>query len=115
MLRNKEFADLLRGVKDYITAEKTFVENHARIEEVEYVAELAKKMFEDANVYIKQDPMKLGALIVCIESYDIALNNIKHICAFSEVISKASNLEIYATNDGNIRCSILFNDAFIIV
>jgi hypothetical protein len=105
----------MRGIKEYITAEKTFAENHARIKEVEHAANVAKELFDDAEVYIKQDPLQLGALIVCIESHDIVLRGLKGINLFHEIISKASNLEVYAMDDGNIRCSILFNDAFILV
>lgn len=114
-MKDKEFIDFLQNIKKYHEAEKTFAENHARIEEVEHAANVAKELFDDAEVYIKQDPLQLGALIVCIESHDIVLRGLKGINLFHEIISKASNIEIYAMDNGNIRCSILFNDAFLLV
>lgn len=114
-MKNKEFIDFMRNIKKYHDAEKTFAENHKRIEEINNAANMAQNLFDDASVYVKQDPMQLGALIICIESDDIVLRGLGEINIFHEIISKASNIEIYAMDHGKIRCSILFNDAFILM
>ena len=107
----EHFFKTVQELKEYLQKDKVFIDNPARLADVQHATEIANELFGDMNIWIKEDPIQMGALILCIEGFDIIVRGEREIELFYELIDKANNFEIYATEEGNIRCSILFNKA----
>lgn len=109
-MNDKEFMDLMSDLQEYLAREKAFIQNPVRYAEVQHATEIAKELFKDYNIAIKDDPIQMGALILCIEGFDIMVQGEREIKLFTELISKASNFEIYPIGDERIKFSIVFAD-----
>lgn len=109
---DKEFMDLMNELKEYLEREKIFIQNPARYDEVVRATEIAKELFVDCDIAIKDDPIQMGAAILCIDGYDIIIRGTREIKLFSELISKANNFEIYPVGNERMRFSLLFADVF---
>ena len=109
-MTDAEFQDILNKLSAYLAMDKTFISNPFREMEIKKAIELAHELFPDAKIYIKDDPLQLGALILCIEDYDLDVTEIK---TFSAFIEKADNFEVYAIENGNVKMAVLFRDALV--
>lgn len=110
-MTDEEFMNLAEKLGEYIQTDKVFFKNPARCADVERAVEIAEKLFKEAKITIKDDPIQMGALIVHIEDFDIVVRGQEEIELFKELISKASNFELYPTNDETVKFSLLFNEA----
>lgn len=111
-MNDEQFMELMGDLKNYLEAEKVFIQNPIRYAEVRRATEIAKELFKEYDISIKDDPLQMGALILCIEGYDVMVRGEREIKLFTELISKANNFEIYPVGDEKIKFSILFADAF---
>jgi hypothetical protein len=102
--------DLMDALQKYLEREKIFIQNPVRYAEVQRATEIAKELFKDYDIAIKDDPIQMGALILCIEGFDISISGEREIKLFTELISKANNFEIYPIGDERMKFSILFAD-----
>lgn len=109
-LNDKQFMDLMDEFQKYLEREKVFIQNPVRYAEVKHATEIAKELFQDYDIAIKDDPIQMGALILCIEGFDIVVQGEREIKLFTELISKANNFEIYPIGDERIKFSIVFAD-----
>jgi hypothetical protein len=109
-MNDEEFLQFADQLAAYLEREKTFFKNPKRITEVEAAGEIARKMFPEAIITIKDDPLQMGALILCIEDIDIAVREIER---FKELIGKANNFEVYPVGDERVRLSVVFNKALL--
>lgn len=105
----KEFLELMGELKEYIETQKVFIQDPARFSDVERATEIAKIIFNDMEVSIEDDPLQMGALILCITGFDITVRGKREIELFQELISKANNFEIYPVGDEQVKFAILFN------
>lgn len=111
-MNEKEFMDFTRALGNYLKIPKTFIANDERMHDVENAVTIAKQLFKDMDISIREDPLQLGALFVCIQGFDIVISNKNEIALFIDLISKADNFEIYAKED-DVSFSIMFGNAFI--
>lgn len=107
-MEDKEFMDLMNDFKAYLENEKVFIQNPLRYADVERATEIAKELFSDYGISIKDDPLQMGAVILCIVGYDITIRGEREIKLFTELISKANNFEIYPIDNERVGFSILF-------
>lgn len=112
-MNDKEFTDLLLQLNNYLRMEKIFIEDPARMNDVKHAIEIARELFQDSKVYINDDPIQIGALIIRIEGFDITIRGQREIKLFQELIDKADNFEIYSIGDEHVRFAILFEQALI--
>ena len=106
------FFDTIQALDRYLKQNKIFINNPVRMADVKHATEIANELFDNSiKIWIKDDPIQMGALILCIEGYDITVRGEREIELFYEMISKVSNFEIYATPEGNVHISLLFNKA----
>ena len=108
-MSDQEFVSLMDELKDYLDSKKVFVQDSMRFAEVERATEIARELFHDMEVSIKDDPLQMGALILCINGFDITVRGQREIKLFQELISKADNFEIYPVGSEKIKFAILFN------
>lgn len=108
-----EFQLLLNKIHEYLTTDKTFVENSFRATEIKNAAEVARELFPEAEICINDDPLQTGSLYLHIELADINLSSEREIKLFSELISASDNFEIYAHQDGYIVFALLFQNVYI--
>ena len=107
-LSNEDFMGLMDELAEYLKKEKVFIQNPVRYTEVRRAVSIAKELFKDYSISIKDDPIQMGALILCISGFDITIQGEEEIALFTELISKANNFEIYPVGDDKVRFSILF-------
>ena len=112
-MNNAEFNALMDSLKKHLEAEKVFIKNPERFAEVEHATEIANELFGDMEISIKDDPLQMGALVLCIKGFDLVVRGKREIALFQELISAADNFEIYSNGNESITFSILFNGALI--
>ena len=110
-MNDREFIRVANAIGKYLDEKKVFVRNPARLADVERATEIAGELFSDMKIRIKDDPLQMGALILCIEGFDVTVRGEREIKLFTELISKADNFEIYPVGDESLKFSILFNGA----
>lgn len=111
---DKEFLDLMSDLKEYLDTNKVFVQNPARLAEFNRAREIAAELFADMEVAVEDDPLQMGALILCIKGYDIIVRGSREIALFQELIDKASNFEIYPADQDKIKFAIVFADVLVL-
>lgn len=113
-MEEKDFWDLTSKLKEYLEANKTFIQNPMRIADVQCALKTAKELFPDAkSISIDDDPLQMGALIITIRDYDLSAVGQENIALFSKLIEKANNFEISPYGECEVVISIMFNDALI--
>ena len=106
---NKEFLDFIGDLKKYLNTQKVFIQDPIRFADVQQATEIAKELFKDMEVAIKDDPLQMGALILCINGFDITVRGKREIKLFQRLIDKADNFEIYPVGDESVKFALLFN------
>ena len=112
-MNDAEFISFLDTLSAYLASEKNFITNPFRLKEFEQAMEMAKKLYPDANVYAEEDPLQMGAMILCIEEYDIGASSVTEVELFNDIISLADNFEIRTIGEEKVRFAALFNNVFI--
>ena len=110
-LDDKEFTQLAKNLQVYLEREKTFAINPLRMEEFERGVSIARELFPDGQIEIKDDPLQMGAKIMCVDDTDILMRGEREINLFCEMISLADNFEIYPVSENTIRFSAVFQNA----
>ena len=83
-LSNEDFMGLMDELAEYLKKEKVFIQNPVRYTEVQRAASIAKELFKDYSISIKDDPIQMGALILCISGFDITIQGEEEIALFTE-------------------------------
>lgn len=109
-MNDEAFQVILDQLKAYLASKKNFIENPFRITEIKKATALAYQLFPDAKIYIADDPLQMGAAILCIEDFDLSVTEIK---TFSEMIEKADNFEVYAIDSETVKIAVLFQHALL--
>lgn len=107
-MNDEEFMQFADVLTQYLEMQKIFIPNPKRLEEVNAATEMAKRLFPEAKITIEDDPLQMGAVILTVEDFDITVRETE---AFCELVSKADNFEVYATNDEKVKLAIMFNNA----
>ena len=108
-MNDEEFMSLADKIDEYIKADKVFVQDLNRTREIKNAAEIAGQLFPNAKIDVADDPLQMGALILCIEDFDIVVRGVTEIDLFNDMVSKANNFEIYSIGDERVKIAILFN------
>lgn len=106
-MSDQQFQHFLSELKDYLKQPKMFTTNLDRAREFYHAVDLAEQLFSDATVEIQDDPLQAGAMILCVDAMDIVVRGAKEIKLFNEMVSNASNFEIYFSK-GNIHFAAVF-------
>ena len=109
-MTDAEFNLILKKLGDYLAMEKTFVVNPFREPEFRHALYTAYELFPDAKIWIEDDPLQMGAMILKIESFDFDVTEVN---LFSAMIATADNFEIYPTDNGNVRFAAVFQNVLV--
>jgi hypothetical protein len=96
-------------LREYLDTKKVFIQDPVRFADVERATEIANELFSDMEITIEDDALQMGALILCINGFDITVRGEREIKLFQELISKADNFEIYPVGDEKVKFAILFS------
>lgn len=110
VLTDEEFMKLADKFHQYKAKEKVFTINRSRIEDIELAREIAKKLFPDSKIYLADDPLGMGAIILRIEDFYLPVREIK---LFQKMINTADNFDISIIGEEEVRLALLFNKAAI--
>ena len=105
---DEKFMALMNALQQHLESEKVFIKNPERMAEVTAAVNAATSLFPDAKVELADDPLQMGALILRIDGYDLVVRGQDEIDLFAAIIANADNFEIFATEDGGIRMSLVF-------
>ena len=108
------FFDMLNGLSEYLKKDKLFIQNPARIADVQRAYELARDLFPEAEeISVVDDPLQTGALSISIRDYEMFVRGTRDVALFNELIKNADNFEFVPYGDGEVKFSLLFTDALI--
>ena len=108
-MNENELVDFAAKIDAYLNANKVFVQDLNRTREIKNATEIAYQLFPNAKIDIADDPLQMGALILCIEDFDIVVRGATEIDLFNDMVSKADNFEIYSIGNERVKIAILFN------
>lgn len=109
-MTDEEFMKLADKFYQYKAKEKVFTLNRSRIEDIEQAREIAKKLFPDSKIYLADDPLGMGTIILRIEDFYLPVREIK---LFQKMINTADNFDISIVGEEEVRLALLFNNAAI--
>lgn len=112
-MNDTEFMNILNQLNQYLKMEKKFVLNPMRETEFKKAIELACKLFPDAKIYTNDDPLQMGAMILCIEDYSLSACGETEINLFSDIIALADNFELYPLNEETVKFAAVFQNVLV--
>lgn len=107
-MNDEEFMSLMEQLDAYMSTPKMFITNPVRMTDVTNAINIAKQLFPEANIHLAEDPINMGALIIRIDDFDLAVQDTE---AFYRMTCKADNFEVYSIDNEEVRLSVLFNGA----
>jgi hypothetical protein len=102
------FEQFLTELQTYLKQPKVFITNLDRAREFYIAVDLAKHVFPDVAIEIREDPLQTGAMIIHAEMPDIVMRGAREIKSFSAMVALADNFEIYAIDKGNVCFAAVF-------
>lgn len=112
-MNDETFMQILKQLGNYLATEKNFVINPFRESEFKKAIELACKLFPDATIYTNDDPLQMGAMILCIEDYSLSATGETEINLFSDIIALADNFELYPLNEETVKFAAVFQNVLV--
>lgn len=109
-MTDAKFNVTLKKLAEYLAMEKKFVVNPLREPEFKQAMYNAFELFPDSKIWIEDDPLQMGAMILCIEGLDFSVTEIN---LFSAMIATADNFEIYPTDNENVRFAAVFQNVLV--
>ena len=107
-MNDEQFQRFLSELQNYLKQPKVFVTDIDRAREFYNAVDLAKQLFPDARIEIKDDPLQTGAMSLHMESIDIIVRGEREINLFANLISLADNFEIYPISSEEICFAAVF-------
>lgn len=108
-MTDEEFMSLMDDLGEYLKANKVFIQDPVRFAEVQRATEIARQLFPETEIVIEDDPIQMGALILSISDFDVAIRGETEINLFTEMISKANNVEIYQIGNERVHIAVVFS------
>ena len=112
-MNDVEFANILYSLGEYLAREKKFTINPRRETDFKNALEIAYALFPDSKIYTEDDPLQMGAMILCIEDYNISAVGEREINLFNSMTALADNFETYALPDGNVKFAAVFQEVLV--
>lgn len=112
-MNDEQFMEIINKIKSYLATERKFTINPARHAQLETAVQLACNLFPDAKVYVENDPLQMGAMILCIEDYAIGARGETETSVFSDIIALADNFEIYAIDNETVKFTAVFHNVLV--
>lgn len=107
-LNDQQFQQFLSKLQEHINQPKVFVTDINRAREFYNAIDLAKTLFPDAKIEIRDDPLQTGAMSLHMESIDIVVRGEREINLFASLIALADNFEIYPISSEEICFAAVF-------
>lgn len=107
-MNEEQFQKFLTELKNYLKQPKVFVTDIERAREFYNAVDLAKFLFPNAKIKIKDDPLQTGSMSLHMESIDIIVRGEREINLFAALIAMADNFEIYPVNGEEICFAAVF-------
>lgn len=107
-MNDEQFQKFLSELQNYLKQPKVFVTDIDRAREFYNAVDLAKQLFPNAKIEIKDDPLQTGSMSLHMESVDIIVRGEREINLFANLIALADNFEIYPINSEEICFAAVF-------
>ena len=109
---NKQFYGILDGLREYLETEKVFVANPFRMAEVERAVDILVELFPEQEKRIEDDPLQMGALILCVDSFDFSVRGEYDLVLFAELCSLVDNFEVYSTGNESVHFAAVMQGVY---
>lgn len=109
-MNGAEFNKILKKLGVHPSENEQFKVDPKRKKEFECALEIAKALFPDAKTAIEDDPLKLGALILSVETHSIDVCGSENMLLFFKMIEKADDFTVYSTDPEDICMALFFQD-----
>ena len=110
---NSEFHSILDGLRKYLESEKVFIENPIRAREMARAMEIMTELFPNNPKRVEDDPLQMGAAILCVDGGDIVIRGERELALFAELCSLVDNFEIYPTSRDSIHFAAVMQQVYI--
>ena len=107
-MNDQQFLQFLDELREYLQQPNVFVTDIDRARDFYSAVSLAKELFGNGNVEIRNDPLQTGAMFIHVEVSDIVMRGVREIKDFSDLISLADNFEIYPLSDEEVCFAAVF-------
>ena len=107
-MNEEQFQKFLTELQNYLKQPKVFVTDIDRAREFYNAVDLAKRLFPNAKIEIKDDPLQTGSMFLHMESIDIIVRGEREINLFADLIALADNFEIYPISGEEICFAATF-------
>ena len=107
-MNDQQFQQFLHELQTHLKQPKVFVTDINRAREFYGAIAIARQLFPDATIEIKDDPLQTGAMSLHMESIDIVVRGTREIELFADLIALADNFEIYPIGDESICFAAVF-------
>lgn len=108
----KDFMEFSDTLKQYMDADKNYIPNIARLNDVSEAIKLALDLYPEHKIEIAKDPLQMGSLFIDITGTEISAIGEREIELFNQLVSKANNFETVPMGNEELRLSICFAGAF---
>jgi hypothetical protein len=108
LLNDQQFSQFLSELQAYLKQPKVFVTDINRAREFYNAVDLAKQLFPNAKIEIRDDPLQTGAMSLHMEHIDMVVRGEREINLFIQLIELADNFEVYPINDEEICFAAVF-------
>ena len=107
-MNDNQFQQFLDKLHTYLKQPKVFVTDINRAREFYNAVDLAKQLFPNAKIEIRDDPLQTGAMSLHMEHIDMVVRGEREINLFISLIELADNFEIYPISDEEICFAAVF-------
>ena len=107
-MTDQKFLQFLNDLQAYLKTPKVFVTNINRAREFYTAVNLAKQLFPDTTVKVKDDPLQTGAMCIHVQTLDVTMRGAREIKLFSDLIALADNFEIYPVSSEEVCFAAVF-------
>ena len=98
----------LNNLQAYMKQPKVFVTDINRAKEFYTAVDIAKRLFPETEIKIKDDLLQTGAMIFEFVAFDVVVRGAMELALFSDMISLADNFEIYPISREKVRFGAVF-------
>lgn len=100
---DKELFGIIDQLSAYLESEKVFIKDPVRIDNVRRAMEILIELYPGVDKEIKDDPLQMGAVILCVEDSEIGARGENELLLFAELCSLVDNFSIYPTSEGKVH------------
>lgn len=112
-LNEEQFEQLINKLNEYLQSEKVFVKNPIKTRATIRAVKILHELFPDDAMEIKDDPLQMGAVVVCVDTPMFVIRGKGKLNLFSELASIVDNFEIINGKGDEVHFAAVIQNVYI--